>query len=145
MSLLAVRGRGLEEEMQATANGPVNRAAATTEIFSGFQRFTLRSQRANLALGPCGIRSPVCLTVDLPAQVFPDLVRHLKENFHDLWIELFPRPARYLFTCCLQRLRRAVRPVGSDRIESVGNGKYAGSERDLIPLQIPRSTSGCTR
>src|SRR5579863_977939 len=91
-----------------------------------------------LCLGASRIVQGITLRIDLPAQVFPYLVRHVEKDLNHFGIKLPPGPLRDLLPCGLQRLSRPVNPVGCDGVERVGNRENARSERDLFSLQVPR-------
>ena len=81
-----------------------------------------------------GVREAALLGA-IAAELVPDVVRHAEEDFDQAGIKLATRPGGDLFTRGVIRLFGAVRPVGSDGVESVGDGEDAGTEWNLIAFQ----------
>src|SRR5579859_7497780 len=93
MSLTAVRARLRGRNAQAAASSNNSPADTASRYLNGFPSFNCTTpNRADLALSPRGIRSPVRLSVNIFPQPFPYGVRHLKKYPDHFRIELPPRP-----------------------------------------------------
>src|SRR5579859_6269214 len=69
------------------------------------------------------------------AQVTPVLFGNGAENFDDLGIELRSRATTNFFAGVGHRQSFAIRAVADHGVQRVGNGEYAGAERNLVALQ----------
>src|SRR5271155_4462205 len=68
-------------------------------------------------------------SVDISAQILPDIVRHFEEYFDDLRIELASRPEFDLLARRVKRLCGTIGPVSRDGVERVGDRKHARAQR----------------
>src|SRR5215831_17560725 len=75
------------------------------------------------------------LAFDFAAQILPNVVWHLEEDFDNFRIELASRPAQDFRFRRLERLGRTIRAIRGDGIQRVGNRKDARPEGDFPALQ----------
>ena len=75
------------------------------------------------------------LAGDLRAQLVPQLVGNLEEDFHHGGVELRSGAAQNLFARRVEAARLAVGTVAGDRVQGVGQGKDARADGNLIAAQ----------
>src|SRR5690242_10959204 len=78
----------------------------------------LRGQNGN-ALD--GVSEAVNLGVDFLAKVFPNRIRHVKEDAHDFRIKLPSGEALYFVASHRNGLRRSVWPIGGNGVQRIGD------------------------
>src|SRR2546426_766422 len=84
------------------------------------------------------LRLLIALAFEFQPEVIPYHGRHFQEDAHDFRIELLPRETGNLFPGCLQRLGRAILPLGGDGVERMSDGKDPGAQGNFLALEAPR-------
>src|SRR5580692_7717177 len=92
-------------------------------------------RRALVAFGAGGVADGIGLAVDLAADVFEDLVRHLEKDLDHLGIKLAAGPGLNLLAGFAESSGGTIRAVGDDGIEGIGNGENARAEWNFIALE----------
>ena len=77
-------------------------------------------------------------SVDFLTEIFPDAFGHREEDFDDLGIELASGPNLDFFLRDREGSSSAIRAIGTDRVERVGDGEDTRTQWNLLAFQAAR-------